>query len=67
MCDLDGEKLVIRDDDREEVIRERLEAYERQTPAGDRFFPEKGRRLFEIDADAMSPEAVLSQVCRSDQ
>ena len=27
-CDVDGSKLVTRDDDREEVIRDRLEAYE---------------------------------------
>src|SRR5579871_284938 len=31
VCDLDGEKLIVRDDDREEVIRERLETYEKQT------------------------------------
>src|SRR6266545_1769387 len=31
LCDLDGERLVVRDDDRESVIRERLEAYEQQT------------------------------------
>ena len=31
LCDLDGAKLVIREDDREAVIRERLDAYERQT------------------------------------
>jgi len=31
ICDVDGTKLVIREDDRDEVIRERLDAYERQT------------------------------------
>ena len=31
ICDKDGAKLVTRDDDREEVIRERLDTYERQT------------------------------------
>ena len=31
LCDLDGSKLVLRNDDREEVIRERLSAYDRQT------------------------------------
>ena len=31
LCDLDGEKLVIREDDNESVIRERLDAYDRQT------------------------------------
>jgi adenylate kinase len=31
ICDNDGARLVTRDDDREEVIRERLDTYERQT------------------------------------
>ncbi len=31
ICDKDGTKLVTRDDDRDEVIRERLDTYERQT------------------------------------
>jgi adenylate kinase len=31
LCDYDGTKLVIRKDDREEVISERLKAYEQQT------------------------------------
>jgi adenylate kinase len=41
-CDVDGSKLTIRNDDREEVIRERLQAYERQTrPVAD-FFRRQG-------------------------
>ena len=31
ICDVDGSPLIIRSDDREEVIRERLTAYELQT------------------------------------
>ena len=31
VCDLEGAKLMVRDDDREEVIRERLDEYEKQT------------------------------------
>jgi adenylate kinase len=31
ICDLDGGELVIRDDDRESVIRNRLRVYERET------------------------------------
>src|SRR5580704_9298506 len=31
VCDKDGMKLAVRDDDREEVVRERLRAYEEQT------------------------------------
>ena len=34
LCDLDGEKLVRRDDDREDVIRQRLDAYERADSSG---------------------------------
>jgi len=67
VCDLDGEKLVIRDDDSEQVIRQRLAQYESQSRPLIEFFREKGRRLVEIDADEHSPEAVLSQVCRTIQ
>ena len=49
-CDKDGAKLVIRDDDREEVIRERLETYERQTrPVAEHY--QKLNRVFNVDGD----------------
>jgi len=64
VCDLDGQALVIRDDDREAVIRERLAAYESQSRPLIEFFREKGRRLFEIDASHQTPEALLVQLCR---
>ena len=50
VCDLDGTKLVIRADDSAAVIRERLDAYERQTRPLIEFFRQKRRRLLEIDA-----------------
>jgi adenylate kinase len=65
VCDLDGQALVIRDDDREPVIRQRLEQYESQSRPLIEFFREKGRRLFEIDASDQTPEALLFQVCRT--
>ncbi|HLY20642.1 MAG TPA: nucleoside monophosphate kinase [Bryobacteraceae bacterium] len=65
VCDLEGEKLVIREDDQEPVIRERLAAYESQTRPLIDFFREKGRRLYEIDASRQSPQALLVQVCRT--
>ena len=34
ICDVDGTKLVIRNDDREEVIQERLTAYRAADSAG---------------------------------
>lgn len=50
LCDLDGSKLVQRNDDREEVIRERLAAYDRQTkPLVDYYRAQD--RLVALDAD----------------
>jgi adenylate kinase len=64
-CDLDGEALIVRDDDRESVIRGRLEAYQTQTQPLIDFFREEGRRLYEIDARDQTPEVLLFQVCRT--
>ena len=47
---VDGSKLVIRNDDREEVIRERLNAYERQTRPVAEYYERKGR-LISVDGD----------------
>jgi adenylate kinase len=50
ICDKDGSKLVIRDDDRDEVIRERLETYERQTrPVAEHYG--KLNRVFDVNGD----------------
>ena len=43
VCDHDGSKLVIREDDREEVIRERLAAYESQTRPVAQYYRHTGR------------------------
>src|SRR5205807_7481321 len=56
ICDKDGSKLVIRDDDRDEVIRERLDTYERQTKPVAEYYMALGR-LVTVDGD-QSPEAV---------
>jgi adenylate kinase len=48
VCDIDGSKLVIRNDDREEVIRERLTAYEQQTRPVAEYYRKSGR-LVEVD------------------
>src|SRR5437660_999774 len=50
ICDKDGTKLVTREDDREEVIRERLDAYERQTKPVAEYYQQLGR-LATIDGD----------------
>ena len=44
VCDYDGSKLVVRDDDRPEVVAERLKAYDRQTTPVLEYFRERGIR-----------------------
>ncbi len=62
LCDLDGEPLIIRDDDRESVIRERLDAYERQTRPVLEYFRAEGRRVREVDADGEPPEKIFQKI-----
>jgi len=62
VCDLDGSKLVIRNDDREEVIRERLTAYERQTRPVAEYYHRQGR-LFAVDG-SLPVDAVTDEVFR---
>jgi adenylate kinase len=62
VCDLDGETLAIREDDRESVVRERLAAYERQTRPLIEYFRETGRRLIEIDSSRETPEALFERI-----
>ena len=65
ICDLDGEQLVIRDDDSEAVIRGRLEAYDRQTRPVLDFFRRSGRRVVEVDARDDAPETVHHKICQT--
>jgi adenylate kinase len=58
LCDVDGSKLVIRDDDREEVISERLAAYDRQTRLVADYYRAQGR-LVAINADRPMAEVTV--------
>jgi len=62
VCDLDGAALIVRDDDREEVIRERLDAYKNQTKPLIEFFRENGKRLYDVDASSEPPEMVFRKI-----
>jgi adenylate kinase len=62
LCDLDGVALVVRDDDREEVVRQRLEQYEASTQPLIEYFRRKSDRLFEVDASHDRPEAVFRRI-----
>ncbi len=49
-CDVDGSTLVTRNDDREEVIRDRLTAYEQKTKPVAEYYARKGR-LVSVNGD----------------
>jgi adenylate kinase len=49
VCDLCGDTLVQRDDDKEEVVRKRLEVYRKQTQPLIEFYQEKGI-IYKLDA-----------------
>lgn len=65
LCDLDGQKLVIRDDDSETVIRGRLDAYDRQTRPVLDFFQSTGHRVIRVDADNDPPDKVFQRICQT--
>ena len=62
-CDVDGSKLVTRKDDSEEVIAERLKAYERQTLPLIDYYRRQGR-LREVDGER-PPDQVTAEAFRA--
>ena len=64
VCNLDGEALVIREDDKEAVIRGRLDAYDRQTRPVLEYFRASGRRMVEVDASNDPPETLHRKICQ---
>ncbi len=65
LCDNDGVELVVREDDREPVIRERLDAYERQTRPALEYYVSTSHRVVEVDASNEPPEAVFHKICQA--
>lgn len=62
VCDYDGTPLVIRDDDREEVIRERLKAYDLQTKPLIEYFQSTGYAFHRIEASEGTPQQIVSGI-----
>jgi adenylate kinase len=63
ICDVDGGRLIVRPDDSEVVVAERLKAYEQQTLPLVDYYRSKGR-LLEIDGE-QSVEEVAAQTSRA--
>jgi adenylate kinase len=60
LCDVDGSKLVIRNDDRPEVIQERLSAYEHLTEPIAGYYRAQGR-LVAVNADR-TPDEITAEM-----
>jgi len=63
ICDLDGSNLVLRPDDREEVIAERLRAYDRQTLPLVNYYQKSGR-LRTVNGD-QPVDVVTAEILRA--
>ena len=64
VCDLDGSPLIVRDDDKPDVIRHRLEQYHEQDRAAGRATTTSQSLLRRIDG-AASPDEVGAEVERT--
>jgi adenylate kinase len=62
-CDVEGAALVVREDDREPVIRERLKAYESQTRPLLEYFAASGYAFHEVEGTFETPQVVLERTC----
>jgi adenylate kinase len=62
ICQLDGARLILREDDREEVIRRRLEAYEQETRPLLQFYAKNSGRLYEVNGSDGPPEVIAGRI-----
>jgi len=60
-CDLDGARLEIRPDDREDVVRERLRAYERQTAPVLAFLKDRGYPCWDV-VGGQAPKLIAQEI-----
>jgi adenylate kinase len=63
VCDIDGSPLIVRDDDKPEVIRKRLETYHEKTEPLVSYYDSRSA-LRRIDGEA-APEEVAEQIRRT--
>ena len=62
VCDYDGSQLVVREDDREDVVRERLRAYERQTVPVLETLRQIGYPAYELAGADGSPQVIAQRI-----
>ena len=62
VCDYDGTKLVVREDDREDVVRARLLAYEQQTEPVLACLKQAGYPSWDLEGAGESPHAIARKI-----
>ena len=63
VCRNDGSKLMVREDDREDVVRERVKAYESQTAPVLQYFRQAGYTAWEVEGEAAGgPDAIARRI-----
>lgn len=62
VCGQCGAKVALRDDDRPEVVSQRLKAYDSQTKPVLDYFRAAGFPIFEIEAGSRTPGAIASDI-----
>ncbi len=65
ICDLDGAVLVTREDDKESVIRERLNQYDLQTRPLLDYFRQAGLPMIETQGASKQPEQIERSICEA--
>ncbi|HUJ49345.1 MAG TPA: adenylate kinase [Bryobacteraceae bacterium] len=62
VCDYDGSRLIVRDDDREEVVVERLKAYDSQTAPVLEFLRQASYPCFDVQGEGRAPQAIAREI-----
>jgi adenylate kinase len=66
VCGLDGAKLIVREDDRPETVRRRLQNYDNQTAPVLAFFEKNGYCRMDVDGDAAGgPQHIAERLVAS--
>jgi adenylate kinase len=61
-CDYDGAQLIVRDDDREDIVRERLQTYEKQTTPALEFLRSTGYFCKDVRGADGAPQVISRQI-----
>jgi adenylate kinase len=62
VCDYDGSKLLVRDDDREKVVVERLKRYDLETAPVLEFLCGAGYRCYDVEGEGRAPQAIAREI-----